>query len=107
MKKLPKAKCEECLRCRLISKYGDVYCDYLNNDIRTYKHPKRCINFNKGEIKDGADTINIAQKIAEALVKADVDCVKICKGFGGGCYWNCKEKVEHIKQWLVEVIENG
>jgi hypothetical protein len=53
------------------------------------------------------DINNMAKKIATALVKADVDCIKICGNFGGGCYWKCEEKVEHIKQWIIEVINNG
>ena len=53
------------------------------------------------------DINDLAHKLATALVKADVDCVKLCKDFGGGCYWKCEEKVEHIKKWLIEVIENG
>lgn len=52
------------------------------------------------------DVETIAQKLATALVNADVDCVKICNNFGGGCYWKCKEKIEHIKEWIIGVIEN-
>lgn len=35
------------------------------------------------------DVESIAQKIANALIKAEIDCTSICKDFGGGCYWNC------------------
>lgn len=54
------------------------------------------------------DKYEMAQKIANALVDADVDCIKICNSFGGGCYWSCSqtEKVKYIKQWILGVVEN-
>ena len=48
----------------------------------------------------------VAQKIAEALVKAEIDCTAICKDFGRGCYWKCEKKIEHIKEWIIGVINN-
>lgn len=46
MKKIPKAKCEKCKHCSLISDTNKVECEYLNNHSTWYK-PKYCSNFEK------------------------------------------------------------
>lgn len=45
------AKCEKCEHCKLITRYGCVFCDYLNSlsgiGAQGYMRPKMCRNFEK------------------------------------------------------------
>lgn len=57
MSQLPKAKCEKCEHCKLITPYNVIICDFLNYFERglgamAYVRPKRCSNFKK---KGGAE----------------------------------------------------
>ena len=51
--KLPKAKCEKCMNCKLITPYDVIICDFLNGyqDLYTtaYIKPKFCSNFKKNK----------------------------------------------------------
>ncbi len=52
MKKIPKAKCDKCEHCKIITPFDVVICDYLNDFNRSlygmaYVKPKRCSNFKK------------------------------------------------------------
>lgn len=92
------ASCKDCLHVEVCYKATNRKAYTGNLKIEPCKHFK-----SKADVPDIND---ISTKIAEALVKAEIDCTSICKDFGGGCYWSCKEKVENIKQWVLGVIEN-
>lgn len=51
MSKLPKAKCEKCEHCKLITPYDVIICDFLNafNSLyaMAYVRPKMCSYFKK------------------------------------------------------------
>ena len=51
MNKLPKAKCEKCEHCKLITPCNVIICDYLNSFhslyAMAYIRPERCSNFKK------------------------------------------------------------
>lgn len=50
MEKVPKAKCEQCANCKLVTEYGIVVCDYLNGFSNllfagAFNQPQLCPNF--------------------------------------------------------------
>jgi hypothetical protein len=51
--KLPKAKCEKCEHCKLITPYDVIICDYLNNFqslyVMAYIRPERCSNYERAK----------------------------------------------------------
>ena len=52
MSKIPKAKCEKCEHCKLLTEYNVVICDYINKLYghlygHAYCKPKLCPNFKK------------------------------------------------------------
>jgi hypothetical protein len=91
--------CIKCVHSYVCEKFN------ANRDLQREKCEYKVSHF--ADIDNVVEVDKVAQKIATALAKADVDCIKICGNFGGGCYWKCEEKVEHIKEWIVGVIENA
>ena len=59
MSKIPKAKCDKCKHCKLITEYSVVICDYLNDFSKlyasAYTQPKRCPNYEKWNKKKKGD----------------------------------------------------
>lgn len=50
MRKIPKAKCEKCNHCKVITPYDVIICDFLNDFHKdlycmAYVRPKKCSNF--------------------------------------------------------------
>ena len=52
MRKLPKAKCEKCEHCKVITQYNVIICDYLNGfnkqvTTQAFCRPRYCCGFSK------------------------------------------------------------